>query len=301
MDFAIGDVRYLYGFEISDAAFESEWLHAARKSHRRILFRRDGGEFRFGRGLKGQNRTIAKLTRPNSLYVSAAAQNGHEELSRVYSFFRSLKVVGAEFSHANAMSERFAERDPDPRTVEFLRSMDTGAVDFQRNVDSDIGDKRSAVELGHRNINGEHVYFDLRLESAGTRLLLLLLDDAFHALDSGALLAVDELDASLHTRAAESLLELFCSREINPKGAQIIATTHDTNLMKSSLLRRDQLWFTEKDAAGATQLYPLTDIRTRKGDNIEQGYLQGRFGAVPRRYASGPRTESQDAPDVPAG
>ena len=74
------------------------------------------------------------------------------------------------------------------------------------------------------------------------------------------LLCIDELDASLHTHASEAVLKLFCSRKINRNGAQLIATTHDTNLMKSSTLRRDQLWLTEKETGGATQLYPLTDI-----------------------------------------
>jgi len=85
----------------------------------------------------------------------------------------------------------------------------------------------------------------------------------------------------LHTLACEQVIALFQSPKTNPKGAQLIATTHDTNLLKSEMLRRDQVWFTEKDDEGATHLYPLTDIHTRKGDNIEKGYLQGRFGAVP--------------------
>ncbi len=71
------------------------------------------------------------------------------------------------------------------------------------------------------------------------------------------------------------------------KGAQLIATTHDTNLMHGAnlmsrrILRRDQIWFVDKNGEGATEIFPLTDFRTRKGDNFELGYLQGRFGAVP--------------------
>ncbi len=122
---------------------------------------------------------------------------------------------------------------------------------------------------------------ELDRESAGTRRLLILLDFAFRELDEGVPLLVDELDASLHTHACEAVLRLFCSPRSNPKGAQLLATTHNTNLMSLSALRRDQLWFTQKDAYGATKLYPLTDIRTRKSDNLEKGYLQGRYGAVP--------------------
>ena len=148
------------------------------------------------------------------------------------------------------------------------------------------------IELAHRGRKGEAVYFDLDSESAGTRQLLMVLSLAFQALDKGVPLCIDEVDASLHTYASEAILKLFCLSEINRNGAQLIATTHDTNLMKSSVLRRDQLWFTEKTSEGATELYPLTDIRTRKGDNIELGYLQGRYGALPSGDAILPFCES---------
>ena len=139
----------------------------------------------------------------------------------------------------------------------------------------------TTIELAHRGQGDREVYLELEKESAGTRRLLVLLRLAFQALDEGAPLFVDELDASLHTQACEAVLRLFCSRETNPRGAQLIATTHTTGLMRSSVLRRDQIWFTQKARDGATELYPLTDIRTRKGDNFESGYLQGRYGAVP--------------------
>ena len=111
--------------------------------------------------------------------------------------------------------------------------------------------------------------------------LLNFLTSKTKALDWGSIVIIDEIDSSLHTRACEQIIALFQSPKTNPKGAQLIATTHDTNLLNPDTLRRDQIWFTEKDGEGATHLYPLTDIHTRKGDNIEKGYLQGRFGAVP--------------------
>ena len=114
-----------------------------------------------------------------------------------------------------------------------------------------------------------------------------MLGEAYKAIDGGALLVVDELDASLHTQVCEAILEVFCDPAQNTSSAQLLATTHDTNLMNRALgqplglLRRDQLWFVEKNDVGATEAYPLTDFRTRKGDNFERGYLEGRFGAVP--------------------
>jgi AAA15 family ATPase/GTPase len=76
-------------------------------------------------------------------------------------------------------------------------------------------------------------------------------------------------------------LAIFSSKENNTKGAQLIATTHDTNILSSDLVRRDQIWFCEKGPHGETLLFPLTDIKIRSTDNVEKGYLQGRFGAIP--------------------
>ncbi len=310
IDFVIDGVRHHYGFETSDTAFEAEWLYDFPKSQRRMLFEREGVEYRFGRGLKGRNNVIADLTRPNSLYLSAAAQNGHERVSRVFGYFRSIEGIVAVAVPGMAASMQLARKEPDDRMIDFLGEIGTGVVGYRRkkteaadeievllqdltgviskrlhepaDLKAIVGDDwRTSIELAHRGRDGEDVYLDLDLESAGTRRLLVVLVLVFQALDEGTLLFIDELDASLHTQAAEKVLRLFCSPGTNPKGAQLVATTHDTNLLRSPVLRRDQIWFTEKDAEGATVLYPLTDIRTRKGDDIGRGYLQGRYGAVP--------------------
>ncbi len=122
---------------------------------------------------------------------------------------------------------------------------------------------------------------DISKESSGTIELIASLPTIFEALSSGKPHIIDEFGSRLHTRAAEMILSLFNNKETNPKGAQLIVATHDTNLLNAKALRRDQVWFTEKDEGGATHLYPLTDIETRKGDNLEKGYLQGRYGAIP--------------------
>ena len=310
IDFVIDGVRHHYGFETSSKVFEAEWLYAFPKSHQRVLFERQGDSFRFGRGLRGQNNTIAGLTRPNSLFLSAAAQNGHEYLSKVFGFFRSILNVGNISVPGPVASNRVAQEGGlDPRVISFLGNINTGVVDYRQreielpeevravrqelatvlkkitdtpdDIEMDEDDKHVILELAHRGRDGEEIFLDLDLESAGTRRLLIVLGLAYQALDQGWLVCVDELDASLHTQASEAVLKLFSSRERNTRDAQIIATTHDTNLLKSSVLRRDQVWFTEKDPEGSTQLYPLTEIRTRRGDDIRRGYLQGRYGAIP--------------------
>ena len=308
IDFAVDGVLHRYGFEASDAAFESEWLYDFPKFYRRRLFERNGDEFRFGRALKGENAAIARLTRPNSLYLSAAAQNGHALLSKVFNYFMSIRGVWDVKVDGLVASMRYAKSDPDRRIIDFLHKMDTGVAGYRRkeflipeeerktkeillkmakqygNTMSDFSGWLSdpvVMEFAHRNRDEGLVYFPLDWESAGTRRLLVALGPSFQALDEGNPLFMDELDASLHTRAADAVLNLFCSPTNNRKGAQVIATTHDTNLLSAPALRRDQVWFVEKDSGGATRLYPLTDIRTRRGDNVERGYRQGRYGAAP--------------------
>ena len=308
-DFVINGVRHHYGFEASDTAFESEWLYIFPKSRRRTLFVRDGNDFAFGRGLKGPNATISKLTRSNSLFVSAAAQNDHKQLSAVYGFFASIKGQPDIMVRGLRAKLQLTDKEPDPRIIEFLSRIDTGIVGYrlkktlisgeeraiknvfikalrkelnaQIEVEFDNEEAEKTIELAHRGQGESEVYLELERESSGTRWLLVLLRLAFQSLNEGVPFFVDELDASLHTQASEAVLRLFCSPKTNPKGAQLIATTHTTGLMKSSVLRRDQIWFTDKHRDGATELYPLTDIRTRRGDNIESGYLQGRYGATP--------------------
>lgn len=308
IDFVAEGTRYHYGFQATDEAFVSEWLDVYPKAYRRLAFARENSDFTFGRWLKGQNSSIAKLTRPNSLFLSAAAQNGHEQLSKVFAYFRSVRIVRDIAVGGNELWTRLAGEEPDRRVIAFLRKLGTGVVGFRRIEaeqseqylklvraiaeplgksmdavleDLGVGGLYPVVELVHRGRDNEPIPLDLDRESAGTRRLLAFMGIVYRALDEGTPVLVDELDASLHTHASEAVLRLFCSAQSNPKGAQLLATTHDTSLMKSSSLRRDQLWFTQKDAEGATQIYPLTDFKTRWGDNFELGYLQGRYGAVP--------------------
>ena len=309
MDFILGDVRHHYGFEATDEEFVSEWLFDYPSGRRRTLFERDGGEFRFGRALKGRNHILADLTRENSLFLSAAAQHGHEKLTSVFSYFLNMKGVMGNAISGSLVSDALAHDELDPRVLDFLDEADTGVVDYRQVVEElteserelmsklsalvDLptpSEHRSRIELAHRG-SEKDVYFELERESAGTRRLLLILTWLFESLDSGSPLVVDELDLSLHTEASQALLSLFCSPSTNPSGAQLVATIHDTNLLAAPKLRRDQVWFAEKEN-GATRTYPLTDIRTRKGDNLERGYLQHRYGATPRRL----RTTSSASP-----
>ena len=119
-------------------------------------------------------------------------------------------------------------------------------------------------------------------ESDGTNSYFKLIGVVKKALDLGTLLVADEMDAHLHPLLTKHLVSLFDSTEFNPKGAQLIFTSHSTNLLDLDFLRRDQIWFTEKDEqTAATDLFSLYDFSIRKDTKVEKGYLIGRFGAIP--------------------
>jgi AAA15 family ATPase/GTPase len=252
---------------------------------------------------------IGELNRDNSLFLSAAAQNNHTQLTPVYSWFTKSFWGVSPSVNIDQLQKRLSSSQ-DERLVPFLRNADTGisrmnvssedppesirtlyktlqdvvkshAVEEGIKVDVAEPQGNTTVTLSHFAVGGSTVELPLAKESRGTRRLMNLLLSAFKVLDIGGVLVVDELDSSLHTLLSMKLLDLFGDSSINPHGAQMIATTHDTNILCSDKVRRDQIWFVEKDAEGASHLYPLTDIRTRNTDNLEKGYLQGRFGAVP--------------------
>ena len=126
-----------------------------------------------------------------------------------------------------------------------------------------------------------------KMESEGTQKIFDLAGPIFDTINNGAVLIVDELDAKMHPLISQELVSLFNSPVHNPNGAQLIFTTHDTNLLSSRLLRRDQIWFTEKDLQERTDLYNIMQIllpdgtKPRGDGNLERNYIRGRYGAIP--------------------
>ncbi|MDG1334588.1 MAG: ATP-binding protein [Tateyamaria sp.] len=314
IDFIMNGVRFNYGFALTETEVSEEWLFSYPHGTPRKLFERLGQEFSFGRNLKGRNSTIADLTRRNSLFVSAAAQSGHEQLSEIFNFFDSIQIETSLSMSGSAAERRIKDEHNwhiDEEVIEYLKEINSGVLGYrtkerevseeERSISKKIGlavksifeevdadfelrtsnDVEKVIELEHQGIGDFRTHFPIQMESAGTLRLLSALPKVLGVLKTGGVIIVDELDLSLHTHAAEKLLQMFCSKALNPRGAQILTTTHDTNLMEIDCLRRDQVWFVSKDRAGSTEIYPLTDIRTRSSDNIERGYLQGRFGATP--------------------
>ncbi len=140
---------------------------------------------------------------------------------------------------------------------------------------------RFTIQAEHRHPELEGVTLDLNDESDGTQRLLNLLPTLHHLKNSkNAVFFIDEIDRSMHPVLSKRFLEFFLN-SCNGGQHQIIVTTHESNLLDLDLLRRDEIWFAEKDDTSATRLYSLTDFKIRNDLDVRKGYLQGRFGAIP--------------------
>jgi AAA15 family ATPase/GTPase len=333
VDLLIGDVRYEYGFSLTSAEIVEEWAYAYPKGKKQLWFLRDSQQsppFKFGKHLAGENRAIEALTRKNSLFLSAAAQNNHEQLTTLYSWFSTaLRVIDTKRGFI-AYHTLHACRDDESKRAQIatlITSADLGICSLDvvdEKIDEEmrstmaklneifskgkgsadntanqvaIPESIPAIQLRHRSATKpEGIVFSPDQESAGTTAWLTLLGPVVTALQTGGTILVDELDASLHPILAAELIHTFNDRKRNPLGAQLIFNTHDTNLLESGGLRRDQVWFVEKDTDGASHLYPLTDFKPRRFENLERGYLQGRYGAIPYLNSSaGPILRSSES------
>ena len=305
--FVVGATKCEYGFCVNDEIVEEEWLFAWPNNRKQVWLERDAASFRFGEHLNGPNTAVKEVTRKNALFLSAAAQHGHQQLISLYTWFRNIfpvNVLGRGFAAPLwLMSDALFSADEEQRTLfrmdetevslaarirQLLRSADTGIVDVKRIVSE--GEYRGRINRRHRILlqhqaDDDGSWLELDEDSEGTKTLFRMAPSVFRAIDAGGLLIVDELESSLHPLLGLEIVKLFNCPKANPKNAQVVFTTHDTNLLGTTVgeppLRRDQVWFTEKDGGGATQLYPLTDYQPRKAENLERGYLQGRYGAIP--------------------
>jgi AAA15 family ATPase/GTPase len=121
-------------------------------------------------------------------------------------------------------------------------------------------------------------------ESSGTRKYFALTGPILDVIENGYTLVIDELDSKLHPNLVCRIVSLFNSKELNPKNAQLIFNTHDTNLLSTGLFRRDQIWFTDKNKYGEAKLYSLADFKSdevKKSESFEDNYIRGKYGAVP--------------------
>jgi hypothetical protein len=298
--FVTQGVKYQYGFAADDQRIAEEWLFAWPDGNRQVWLERDGQRFSIGSALIGPSDSALNATRSNCLLLSVACSMGHPQLRPVSDWFQRIFTVNiahrlrkTRLSPGNSgrpsvlgsVAESWqADSSIWRLSLELLRAADLGIVDI-RSVQVPPLPAGESQRLQLRHTHDENSWLDLEEESEGTKSLIRMAPSIVQAIESGGVLLVDELESSLHPLIGAAIVKLFNSPQSNPRGAQVLFTTHDTRMLAASsdapLLRRDQIWFAEKNPEGASTIYPLTDYQPSQSENLESGYLQGRYGAIP--------------------
>ncbi len=310
VNFVVEGCRYQYGFAATRERVTEEWLLAfpLGRPQRWIgrVWNEETQNYEWDpmRALTGNKQVWKESTRSNALFLSTAVQLNCKQLQPVYDWFKhTLRIAGIQGWNPNFTASLCKELEQRTKILDFLKAADIDIqdvlIEFEqmstKHLPDDIPDDVKKIILDglkekdvfdiktvHLNAQGEKIEFDFEDESDGTRKLFAFAGPWIDALNNGFVLIIDELHDNLHPKLVQFLIQLFHSTETNPNNAQLIFTTHETSILNQEVLRRDQIWFCEKDNTKGTCLYPLTDFSPRKGrENLEMSYLAGRYGALP--------------------
>ena len=309
-EFILKEIMYTYGFEIDDKRVYKEWLYYYPKKYKRVIFERDENlpeKYKFGSDLKGSPKTVSNMTKTNSLFLSVLSTMNEEISKNIFAFFGNISQILNEDGFLNtiitksALSKYCNNVERKVELIKYLTEADFGIKDIRiEKSHFDIspaikplyekeGKKDEAEfvkylsELFTEQIKFSHKYNDISKdldateESSGTIRFLNLLPQL---LDNKGITLIDEIETSLHPNILTFLLNLYY--KLFPE-SQLIFTSQNSDLLNTELLRRDEIYFTEKQQDGNTYLFSLDDIKPkpRFDDNIKMRYLYGQYGAIP--------------------
>ncbi len=309
MRFLLDDMTYRYGFEVDRYRIHSEWLFQATKIKETELFTRENQEIKVSVKFP-EGESLQAKTRDNALYLSVVAQFNGPVATRILAWFDAMIPLHglADGQYGRSMEWlsdpvradklfsllkkadldieglRVIEHKADPKPLqlvftqkgkgELVVPLSRTSGPFQR-----LESVHALYEDGKR-IGQVAMDFETA-ESHGTRKFFQIAGPVLDALEQGRVMIVDEFDSRLHPLLSLALVHLFHSPKTNPHHAQLIFATHDTLLLRHGKLRRDQIWFVEKDRQECSKLYSLAEIKVRKEEAFDKNYLDGRYGAVP--------------------
>jgi AAA15 family ATPase/GTPase len=301
-------VRFQYGFAATHDHVLEEWLFAYPEGRPQRWFERrfDSNtkkeNWNFSTKFTGPKKLWQEATRKNALFLSTAIQLNCEQLKPVFSWFKRLEVVQHGMHlHPGFSIKQCMDNQGKEMILAFMNAADLSIKDIrieelafsEMNIPEYIPPevkKEIRKEMSEpKNVKFRHpihktnktIWLPIEEESDGTRKLFAYAAPWLDLLNEGRILFVDELDNSLHCKIITFLLGLLHNSNTNKRNGQVVFTTHNTSFLDQKLLRRDQIWFVEKNEQNATDLYPLSDFSPRKGEALQKGYLQGRYGALP--------------------
>jgi uncharacterized protein len=306
--FLQNDRRYRYGFEADRKAVRKEWLFQTEKLKEVSLFLREDDGIEISDDFS-EGKELEPKTRDNALFLSVVAQFNGEISGNILKWFKGFRGLSGlrDQQYERFTTEMLQDEAMRPLLVEFIRRADVGIEDLlvseapdDEAVKGGVEDlQRKPMKSKRYKITTVHQKFRNGLkegfanldftneESEGTKKFFRIAGPLLDCLMNGYVVGIDELDAKLHPLLTKAAVRLFNSTDSNKKNAQLIFTTHDTNLLHFGHLRRDQIWFTEKTQQAATDLYSLAEIKLPEGGKVrndaalEKNYIQGRYGAIP--------------------
>ena len=306
--FIKNNIKYIYGFSADINRIYTEYLYQYLSAKPSLVFeRKNTNEYKFTQQEQSKLEELSTKNTEKKLFLSTATEWNYEKTKDAYIWFS--EDIDTYHDYMNAGGYVFDKFENDKEgslkkfTINLLKQADILIKDYNFEVkDMNLGNiiafnnikipnenivqKEVRISTFHEieNENGDKENYELELqeESLGTQNLFFLSPILKESFEKGKVIIVDEIDKSLHPLLVEFIIKLFHNREINKNNAQLIFNTHDTNLLSLDNFRRDQIWFTEKDPKkGSTELYPLDDFSVRKTENVQKGYLNGRYGAIP--------------------
>ncbi|WP_195984997.1 ATP-binding protein [Clostridium sp. D33t1_170424_F3] len=292
-----GGKSYNYGFTLNQNGVVEEWLNTKAKTARdfKKFFYRSGDELDLCGLPAASQDNIRVALEKEALIVSLGAKLKIAKLKMVRNWFYDNTVTNFGDPIENVFLSRFVpggfihDKNVQENVADYLSMFDSSILGFHVEVQDENTDMEQVdVSTLHRMIDSDEVVrLPLEEESDGTLKMFTLYPMLLDALELGSTLWVDELNARLHPLLVRNILLMFLNTKINTKHAQLIFTTHDAWQLSNHLLRRDEIWFTEKAANGVSSLYSLADFmdedgtKIRKDESYEKNYLLGKYGAIP--------------------
>ncbi len=263
-------IRYSYGFSYDSGRILSEYLYYWPNGREAVVFTREGDEYRFREDVQEQ-KTLSGRTPYNRLYLTVSNEWNNRQTEKAFLWFRTIQ--GSDGCGGKASASVKGGNGEKENVIREMAVADLGIVDMNY---------ENGVLYSTHRVAGKEYILPFERESDGTKKYFRHIGVWLDALENGGIVIVDELCSSLHPLLTRHLIEMFQNPEVNRTHAQLIFTTHDVELLDLSLLRRDEIWFTEKyEESMESRIFALTDFSPRRGENIGKGYLKGRFGAVP--------------------
>ena len=276
-------IKYAYGYEFNRTRVLNEYLYHWPKGREAMIFNREDDKFEFRENIQEQL-VLAKRTPENRLYLTSSNEWNCPQTEKAFSWFQNNIVGLTSSSSSNEVTVNAIRRGGVDKGVVLNEMLfaDLGICDVILSGNDDKPIISTVHQLEDEQGNKHKYSLQLNQESIGTQKFFSRIGSWMEAMKAGAVLIVDEIEASMHPLLTRHLIEMVQDANINCNHAQLIFTTHDTGLLDLTLLRRDQIWFAEKNEKNMeTDVYALTEFSPRKGENIAKGYLQGRYGAIP--------------------